>query len=150
MLFDFIFNEDIFNKCIFRFNTDKSEYQISKETNEILKICYNYEILWQLAKNKPIILFSIDDENSCLIKLNEVIKQVLNKPNQKFQLNTNGQPGSDWKIINKSKSNEIYFEVFNNFFDNGFRFTLSLEETYMFIDYLNKINDYMVNHKKFV
>lgn len=148
MTFDFIINQDIFNITIFRFNPDKS--RVYEDEDKSLKIYYNWEILWQLSKNEPIVLFNIDDENSALTQLVKSIKYALSKPNQTVKLNTNGEPGSDWKIIYKQKTQEFYFEVFNNFFDNGFRFTISLEETHMFMDYLNKINNYMLNKNEFV
>lgn len=145
MFLDFIFNNDIFSKNIFRFYPEKSVYEINKETK---RICYNWEILWQLADNEPVTLFSINDENSALILLSKYIKSALNQPDQMFKYNTNSQPGSDWTIIYKSKTNECKFTVFNNFFDNGFRFVLNREDTYDFMHFLDKINEQMKKESK--
>ena len=92
------------------------------------------------------------DECSMLPDLSTIIKDIVNT-GKTFDYPTMGQPAGDWKIERKkcydfdNKKHNIYkFEVFNNWTNQGFRFWLKKDEVSQFCDWLDMVNQYMLEY----
>lgn len=126
-----------------------------KTWEEVYKVYYSWAIIRQYyddnIENKienSKILFALDcDECSQLPNLSGIIKYVM-ETGEVFNDPTFGQPAGDWCIKkNKSEDFEYYFfQVFNNWTNQGYRFSLNKNETLEFCEWLDKINQYALEH----
>lgn len=124
---------------------------------KVYKVYYSWSILTHFYNDKGEIIpeytkkmFEMScDECSRFPELANIIREIM-KTGKEFNYPTLGQPAADWHIwketgIRAWKNNEpfeyYHFEVFDNFYNNGFQFTLTKEETENFCDWLDKINE---------
>lgn len=164
---DFVLEDekDIY-RDIFRFyprRTHVHGFEDDPPTNwsKVYKVYYTWAIIRQYYddENNIIVpeesetLFEIEcDECSMIPNLSDIIRRVMNT-GETFDYPTFGQPAGDWRIDPYTykdfhgKSYETYkFQVFNNWTNQGVVFTLNKEETLKFIDYLERINQYALEH----
>lgn len=129
---------------------------------DVYKVYYSWAIIRQYYKSndqnsiqprstKKLFDMSMD-ECSRIPDLSVIIKDVMNT-GKTFHYPTMGQPAGDWKIERTkyydfdNKKHKIYkFEVFNNWTNQGFRFWLKKDEVSQFCDWLDMVNQYMLEH----
>ena len=172
--FDFVLSQNSYHRDIFRFYPRSSDVHSfnddpPKNWDEVYKVYYSWAIIRQyfdddiegkIASEESEVLLDMGlDECSRIPELSEIIKSVIltGKP---FDYPTFGQPAGDWYVAqgngrydwDKNKYDEDYkyynFRVFNNWTNQGYRFTLDKEIALKFCDYLDMINDYALKHGK--
>lgn len=165
---DFILHNDWFYKDIFRFyprRTHVHGFDDDPPNNwsEVYKVYYTWAIIRQyyddqsgfITPEESETLFEIEmDECSMIPNLPNIIRHVMGT-GETFNYPTFGQPAGDWKIELHTyedadgDSCEWYkFQVFDNWTNQGIRFTLNKEETLKFIEYLERINQYALEHSE--
>ena len=164
---DFVLCDDrYYYRDIFRFyprRTYVHGFEDDPPTNwsEVYKVYYTWAIIRQyyddennvIVPEESEVLFSIDyDESSMIPNLPDIIRRVM-KMGETFDYPTFGQPAGDWKIErvawednNSKRCEQYWFQVFNNWTNQGIKFTLNKEETLKFIEYLERINQYALEH----
>lgn len=169
--FDFVIDDDkSFHRDIFRFYPRRTHVHgfrdaAPKTWDGVYKVYYSWAIIRQYydddmenkIESSEILLDMSCDECSQLPNLPEIIKNVMNT-GESFNFPTFGQPAGDWRIEQRichkygydeadDKDYEFYdYEVFNNWLNVGYRFTLNKEETLKFCNWLDKINRYALEH----
>lgn len=167
--FDFVIKEDKgFYRDIFRFYPkythvhgfhDKSP----KSWKNVYKVYYSWAIFRQYCNNdtenkikRSKRLFGLScDECSQIPNLSEIIKHVVHT-GETFDEPTFGQPAGEWKVQQRKGYRrydgayyEYYdFEVFDNWTNQGYRFTLDNIEVLDFCNWLDGINDYALKHSE--
>ena len=123
-----------------------------KTFKEVYKVYYSWAIektegshpvVWQVQ-------FSIGcDECSALTCLSEVIRQCIREKKDKRCL-TAGQEGSDWHLFFIKRGfypvARVGFYVFSNFTNKGYRFYLEAERAEQFADFLDEVNNHMLEN----
>lgn len=129
-----------------------------KDWSEVYKVYYSWAVIRQIYNDdssgfipeESEVLFRMDcDECSRLPDLQEMIRKVIHT-GLNCNLMVHGQPAADWNISKNESLVDIpasyEFQVFNNWTNQGIRFALNKEETLKFIDYLERINQYALDH----
>lgn len=161
---DFILNkgnpEDIFRFYPQRTYVHGFEDDPPTNWSEVYKVYYTWAIIQHYYDNYGNIITELSktlfeircDECSMIPNLPDIIRYVM-KTGETFDAPTSGQPAGDWKVervVWKDRDNkrcELYkFQVFNNWTNQGIKFTLNKEETLKFIAYLERINQYALEH----
>ena len=164
--FAFILEETEFHRDIFRFyprNTHVHGFgdEPPKTWQGVYKVYYSWAILRQYFKDGTKEIEQTDrlidmqcDECSRIPNLVAIIDYV-DKENEIFDYPTIGQPAGDWRIEKVNIDNgyekpyDLYkFVVFDNWLDVGYRFYLRDSRIDEFKDYLNKINQYALDHSE--
>ena len=159
---DFVIGHDIWddddNDIVFRFYPKSShmhgfeEDKPPKSFNAVYKVYYSWAIektegshlvVWQVQ-------FSIGcDEYSALTYLSEVIRQCIREKKDKRCI-TAGQEGSDWHLFFIKRGfypvARVGFYVFSNFTNKGYRFYLETERAEQFADFLDEVNNHMLEN----
>lgn len=165
---DFTLMESDYRKVIFRFYPRQtfvhgfSDY-CPKTWKEVYKVYYSFAIIqYHKDDNGNIesesadrLLYMYCDECSQIPNLKAIIEYIMDNDDYVFDEPTFGQPAIDWKIskrkgVYKWKGNEPYeyynFEMFDNWLNVGYRFILNRKEVEEFCKYLDKINQYALDH----
>ena len=160
--FDFVledwkgYHRDIFRYYPRRTHVHSHNENPPKTWEEVYKVYYSWAIIRQYyddnIENKienSEILFLLDcDECSQLPNLSGIIKYVM-ETGKVFNYPTFGQPAGDWCIKKKKESEDCeyyFFQVFNNWTNQGYRFTLNKNKTLEYCEWLDKINQYALKH----
>lgn len=161
---DFVLNngnpQDIFRFYPRRTHVHGFEDNPPADWSEVYKVYYAWAVIRRYYNNSGDVipelsktLFEIKcDECSIIPNLPDIIRHVMDT-GETFDYPTFGQPAADWKIErvawenHEDKRCELYkFQVFNNWTHQGIKFTLNKEETLEFIAYLERINQYALEH----
>lgn len=92
------------------------------------------------------------DECSALETLEYGIRHVIRYKKGRLDHWSWGEPGSDWIISYRKEDKQdrtkdrVFFEVFDNSTDAGFRFVLSVDKALAFADYLHTVNQHMLEN----
>lgn len=166
---DFTLMEDDYRKVIFRFyprQTFVHGFEIDycpKTWEEVYKVYYSFAIIQYYkddngnieTESADRLLYMYCDECSQIPNLKEIIEYIMNNDDYVYDYPTIGQPAIDWKISKRKgvyewKDNEPYeyynFEMFDNWLNVGYRFTLDRKQVEEFCKYLDKINQYALEH----
>lgn len=163
---DFILKETDFCRILFRFypkNTHVHGFtDIPPRTwKEVYKVYYSWAIIYQNVDNGKInskynktLLYFPCDECSEIPNLSGYIKYVI-ETGVDLKIPACGQPAGDWIIQQKkgkdwhgNEYEDYYFELFDNWMNQGYKFTLSKEKALDFCDYLDAINQYALYHSE--
>ena len=169
--FDFILRDDKgFFRDVFRYYPRRTHVhgfheEPPKLWKDVYKVYCSWAILRQYYDEKTDnkiessqVLFELDcDECSEIPNLSGIIKQVI-ETGETFERLTMGQPAGDWCIKqrkgryswnDKDKEYEYYdFQVFNNWTNQGYRFSLDKDEVVKFCEWLDSINQYALEHSE--
>lgn len=118
-----------------------------KTFKEVYKVYYCWAIEKTKGPHPAKSLFSIGcDECSALTDLSEVIRQCIRDKRDKRYL-TAGQDGSDWHLFfGFCPPARVGFYVFSNFTNKGYRFYLETERAEQFADFLDEVNNHMLEN----
>ena len=162
---DFMIVDDIDVKIKFRFYPRSShmhsfdEEEPPKSLKDVYKVYYSWGIL--VSKNYSFdennqdwttwdrVFYMRCDECSVLEILPKIIRNIIDNKQARRKVLAFGQPGSDWEIqyIENGEDEEYYIvNVFNNFTDKGFRFIVDIDKFKDFAEYIDGINQYMLEH----
>lgn len=171
---DFVLYERGLAKKIFRFLPRQShvhsfDYDPPKSWDEVYKVYYSFKIFWSNTSEE--IFDSGCDECSVLEYLGEALKKLIDADVKESEFNSDNvsmhlQPmgmGVDWMItkwpeydfVDNSEDDEWpeqqivdykYEFMLFNYYEKGCRFVLAEEDVKRFIDYLNTVNQYMLEH----
>ena len=171
--FDFVLDDDLgIYRTIFRFYP-RHLYVHSfndvppKSWEKVYKVYYSWAIIRQYYEYKDddsgskivheesdvLLDFGFGcEECSMLPDLAAEIEYVI-KTGKTYDHPTFGQPADEWRI-EKHEGNDCtgahyeyyHFQVFNNFTNQGFRFVLDKDKTLKFCDWLDMINQYVLEH----
>ena len=153
---DFVLFGDEEYKVVFHFFTRDSHCHSfndkpPKNWIEVYKVYYSWSIIGELfyEDGTPMdsdVLFDIPwDECSNLTVLSFTIRNLIQQKELKEHLLPSGQPASEW-YVHKINKNEIRFTVWNDPCDIGYRFKLSDEKAEEFAQFLDDVNQYMLEH----
>lgn len=174
--FDFILDNDIgLHRDILRIYSNQTyihscNVDLPETWDDVYKVYYSFAIIRQYyddndektIETSDVLLDMHVDECSIIPYLSKFIKRVMNT-GETYDYPTWGQPAAEWKIEKKSYTiqdvclnEEIYdfcedydFTVFNNWTNQGYRFSLNKETTLLFCDWLDKVNEYLFAHRRF-
>lgn len=112
--------------------------------------------------NYKMVFFMPWDECSCIAEgLPAALRSVLDYENPEERAYSFGQPASEWRIwcihgteileddleeVSVPEKDWFIFEVFDNFTDKGYRFSMEREDAERFYEYLNSINSHMLEN----
>ena len=159
--FEFILENNNYSKLIFKFdykNTHVHSFneELPKDWKEVYKVYYSWKIYrkyeYDDEKYTQTLLNLSCDECSIIPDLSTIIKRVI-ETGEVFNYPTLGQPAGDW-IINKktykdfdnTEKSYIEFQVFNNVSGQGIRWSMNIDNSLNFCNYLDSINDYALKH----
>lgn len=170
--FDFVLSENPYYRDVFRFYP-KGTHVHSHDDNPpeswdgVYKVYYSWGIIRQYldcygkveSEESQRLFDMFCDECSRIPELPAIIKWVMDS-GESYDQPTFGQPAGDWHITkgngrykwsnHEYKYNEDYeyydFQVFDNWTDQGYRFTLDKESALKFCEYLDTINNYALEH----
>lgn len=165
--FDFVIHDDAFSRDILRFYPRRSHvhgYTDEPPTSwkAVYKVYYSWAVIRHYYYNGEIEpesgekLFDMPmDECSELPELSEIIKYVV-LTGEPFDSFTVGQPAGEWcikkekchNIFNDSKNIFYEFQVFNNLTNQGYRFCFNEIEALEFCDWIDAVNQYMLEHSE--
>lgn len=102
------------------------------------------------------------DECSCIAdELPAALRSVLDCRNEEVTAQSFGQPGSDWRIwcvrgtevinedldeVSVPEEDLFTFEIFDSWTNKGYRFELKRKEAERFCEYLDSINNHMLEN----
>lgn len=134
-----------------------------KTFQEVYKVYYCWGIMEQSAERMTRRFYMDCDECSVLTELSSYIRTAL-KVHNRLEAVTFGQPGSDWTIQRffipdceleeEQDENELTerdyvdFTVFDNYTNTGYRFTLSVNEAELFANFLDRVNEHMLERSE--
>ena len=127
--------------------------KIPKEWKQVYKTYYSWRILRQrydkkgniIPERTEILLSMTWDEASVFPNLAKSIEYIV-ETGEDALLRPLGQPGGEWKISKNIFRRECYdFEVFDNYYNTGYRFTLTPEQLTDFCKWLDMVNDYALS-----
>lgn len=148
---DFLLEKDDFKDLVFRFYPRQS-YMHSfdgdppKTFDDVYKIYYAWGVIWKYGENGEFnhrVFYMPCDECSALGYLSNAIRECIETKEDQTVF-TSGLPGSDWYIdvINKY----LEFKVFDNLECSGVIFTLPFDQALEFADFLDKVNQHMLEN----
>ena len=151
-LFDTSLFRDIIRYYPRRTHVHSFDENPPKTWEEVYKVYYSWAIIRQhygddeKIERSEFLLEMPCDECSQIPDLSEIIKYVM-KTGETFDEPTFGQPAADW-MIKKERVDYVYydFEVFDNWTNQGYRFAFTEGETLKFCTWLDKINQYALEH----
>lgn len=170
--FDFVLFQNNYHRDIFRFYPRDTHVHSHNDNppeswDGVYKVYYSWGIIRQYldgygkveSENSQRLFYMPCDECSRIPELSAIIKWVMDS-GETYDHRTPGQPAGDWCITRRKgryewwqlehKYHENYeyynFQVFDNWTDQGYRFTLNKEETLKFCEYLDAINNYALEH----
>lgn len=173
--FDFILVENRIYRDILRIYPNNTyihsfDDNLPETWDDVYKVYYSFAIIRQYFddNNKNIVDYSdilLDmhvDECSIIPNLSQFILYVIDT-GETYDYPTLGQPAAEWKIEKKtytiqevSLNEEIFefrenynFSVFNNWTNQGYRFSFDKDTTLLFCDWLNKVNEYLFEKRRF-
>lgn len=127
------------------------------EWKQVYKTYYSWCIMRQsydedgkLVPEKTIVTFPMYfDEASVFPNLAKAIDYV-HETGEAEHIRPLGQPGAEWKIAKRYRdTEEIYdFEVFDNYYNNGYRFSLTKTETEKFCEWIETVNAYALSRSE--
>lgn len=138
-----------------------------KDYSEVYKVYYSWAIVKGTDEYDGFVpMFTMTcDECSALFGLEDVIRIIVsytdNDENtyEEHSIMSVGQPGSIWEIVRKKRghfdeeewveppeNDVIRFSVWNNYNNKGYRFYLTLAKAAEFAEYIEKMNQYMLEH----
>lgn len=133
------------------FDEDKPPASLS----EIYKVYYSWAIIRRHKDEPAEVLFRIGcDECSALTDLGESIRYVL-AHNSRSCIYSPGQEGSIWEIEFQRgrrrpkwdySPDVIQFSVFSNWTNKGYRFRMTDERAKKFADFLDRVNQHMLEN----
>lgn len=148
---DFILVYNAYYKDILRFYPRETRVhgfadKPPKSWDAVYKVYYSWSIFRQYDDNKKLLFDIHCDECSMIPSLSTIIKEVI-KTGKTFNYPTLGQPAVDWIISKRNKKYQYYdYQVYNNWTNQGYRFTLNKKKTVEFCDWLDKINQYALKN----
>ena len=165
--FDFVIYDDGFNRDILRFYPRGSH--VHGHTDEppttwktVYKVYYSWAVIrhyyydGEIEPESSEKLFDMSmDECSELPNLSAIIKNVI-ETGESFDYPTFGQPAGEW-CIKKVKCHNVFddsedviyeFRVFNNLTNQGYRFSFNEIEALEFCDWLDAVNQYMLEYSE--
>jgi len=168
---DFILEEDAKGKkLVFRFYPRGSHMHSfddkpPKTFQDVYKVYYSWAIIdysYNYKNNIKVaerVFYMSCDECSALCDLASAIRYMLRHRRKEMDVLSFGQPGSDWKLEYLPRKYDeqgnpnlsygdgrVYFTVFNNYKHNGYEFCLNVEKTKKFCDYLEAVNQHMLEN----
>ena len=168
---DFMLYSDSDKRIKFRFYPRRSHMHSfndlpPKNFEEVYKTYYSWAIFtsyndafdseepsWSLWEK----IFDIKyDERSSLEFLGDVIRKAINE-GERTEYIAYSLPGAEWTIKYRRcdwcfadneevQSDSLLFIVFDYYTDKGFRFGLNIKESEAFAEYLDHVNQYMLEH----
>lgn len=168
--FDFVLLDDKpYYRDVFRFYPKQSHVhgftdEPPTDWTGVYKVYYSWKVMRQyynddtekIEPESANDLFNMPwDECSEITNLAGVIRHVV-ETHEDVELIAFGQPASEWSIKYietnydwlETQRHYIKIVVWDNFQDNGYRFSLDLDEALKFAEYLDKVNDYMLKHSE--
>ena len=160
--FDFIIEDTGWHRDIIRQYPKKTHVHGFSDTppktwRQVYKTYYSWCIMRQyygddgkIEPHSTVITFPMYfDECSAFPFLPRCIEKVLGtgEPQQARPL---GQPGAEWRIARRRRGDEeVYdFEVFENYYNKGYRFSLSKEAACGLCTWLDEVNDYAMSRSE--
>ncbi len=167
--FDFVIENETYRETVFRYYPKQTHVhgfgdESPKNWKEVYKVYYSWAIIDKFYDDEEHTKFDGYefrmkmgcDECSVLPYLDDVIRNVIETGKAENNVEGFGQPSSDWSISKRSgdmgkvfnyKPYEYYdFTVFDNWQNNGYRFTLDRKQVEKFCKWLDKINTYALAH----
>lgn len=133
------------------FEEDKPPASLS----EVYKVYYSWAIIHKFKNAPAEILFCIHcDECSALTDLSESIRYVLDRKTRACLMSP-GQEGSIWELefdkgLKRPKwayrPDKIQFSVWSNLTSKGYRFWLTVDKAKAFAEYLDRVNQHMLEN----
>lgn len=173
---DFVLSEgsSLMPKVVFRFYPCRShmhgfdEENPPKSYDDVYKVYYSWSILERhvgdngVAYGNSVRVFEMNwDECSALTDLDKAVSDLLDNKRLEYTVLSLGQPGSIWEVrrlesadwlgdewVFDPENDKIQFSVWNNITNLGYRFVLTLDKASNFVEYLNSINLYMLEHSE--
>ena len=153
---DFLLFEDDEYRIVFHFFTRDSHCHSfnndpPKNWDEVYKVYYSWSITYEMLDEigevmESDTLFDIPrDECSRLTELSFHIRNVIQKEDVKVHLTSFGQPASEW-YINRINDDTIKFIAWNDPIDVGYRFYMNDKKAEEFAQFLDDVNQYMLEH----
>lgn len=139
-----------------------------KDWKSVYKVYYCWRILqyekWAGKEDwdapKPMFEMMVD-ECSALVNLADHLRYVLKKKSKYHSLISYGQPGSDWEIKYRKYWNTfgekaervpemdfVDISVWNSYTEQGYRFILKIKQCEKFIEYLDRVNEHMLENSE--
>ena len=171
---DFMIREDEDLRIKFRFYPRSSHMHSFDENppktfKEVYKVYYAWCIMvshkysWEEEWDPYERVFNMYcDECSALEYLRYSIQEVIAGAKDTDTVMTMGQPGSDWELSYRRGSSwpdyetgdihhdpekdRLHVNVWNNWTECGYRFSMSVDKAKGFVKYLDDINQYMLEH----
>ena len=153
---DFVLFEDEDYRIVFHFFTRDSHCHSfnddpPKSWNEVYKVYYSWSITDELLDNadevmESDVLFDIPwDECSRLTELPFYIRDMIQNMRENTYLAPLGQPASEWHI-DRIANDTLLFTVWEDPTDVGYRFRLTDDTAEEFAQFLDEVNQYMLEH----
>lgn len=163
--FDYVIeNSEGFHRDIFRIypvNTHIHSFndEPPKNWKEVYKVYYSWAFIRQWYKDdsneikeSEIILKMDCDECSDIPNLSGMLKYVM-ETGDPIEGMACGQPAGEWDITQskgfdgKNEPYEYYkIQVFDNWYNKGYRFWFNKDEVLEFCEWLNNVNQYLLEH----
>lgn len=147
-------HDDEHKQIIFRFCPTESHCHSfdddpPKSWDEVYKVYYSYHIFerydWLDFHCSDLVFNMPCDECSILTSLAFYIRDLVKTGKSKTSAITFGQPGSEW-IIERTSHNAYKFTVWEDPSNKGYRFWLPADRMEEFAEYLDTVNEYMLQH----
>ncbi len=162
---DFIFDEDEANRKIFRFYPRSSHVhgfgeKCPKTWNDVYKVYYSWAVIHQFKFNKTdawksyVVFNEGFDECSELGSIPDVLKIL--SVGDEISLYALGD-GVNWNIIHHKEkticdgwtvSPHYEFIMWKHYTNQGYKFSLSYDDTARFSKYIDFVEDYMLAHSE--
>lgn len=163
---NFMISEDEDRKAMFRFYPENSHMhshgeEPPKSLYDVYKVYYSWGIFTSFGDDEYEESFYMDcDECSALEYLGDEILEVISGATDSLTSRSIGQPGSIWNItyhrgftfgdygepIPDPARDRLTYEVWDNWSDKGYRFSMSVEKSKEFVEYLKKVNEHMLEN----
>lgn len=173
--FDFVLTENRIYRDILRIYPNNTyihsfDDNLPETWDDVYKVYYSFAIIRQYfdynnqknVKKSDVLLDINMDECSIIPDLPKFILYVIDT-GETYDYSTLERPAAEWKIEKKSYTiqevslNEEIFEfhedynfvVFNNWTNQGYKFSFDKDTTLLFCNWLDKVNEYLYKHRGF-
>lgn len=147
-------NEDF--ETIFHFFTRDSRcHSFNDDPPKTWKDVYKVYYSWSITQNmlgmddevveSEVLIDVVWDECSRLTDLSDCIRDMIYNKKENIYLAPLGQPASEWHI-DRIANDTLLFTVWEDPRDTGYRFRLSDETAEEFAQFLDEVNQYMLEH----
>ena len=154
---DFVIYEDSNERLLFRFYPRSSHVHgfrntPPKEWNGVYKVYYSWAIIkqnkwtkdsnWESEKVFKLLV----DECSEITNLDKYLEEIIFNKQKYSNFISMGQPSSEWEVY--LQDDYIKICVWDTYLDKGFRFYIDIKYVEHFIEYIKRVNQYMLNHSE--